>query len=81
MEEEEIGIEGFEWEDVSPRYSSSHGHYEHDEMLFLTLPQKIMSVCGTGRSQMEFVSSLHAVCSTPHIMMCHTPALPGGSLS
>lgn len=44
MEEGETGIEGvfhnmgFVWEDVSPPYSGSHGHYEHNEMLFSTIP-------------------------------------------
>lgn len=44
MEEEEESIEravhnmGFVWKDVSQPYSSSHGHYQHNEMLFPALP-------------------------------------------
>lgn len=69
MEEEERGIEavlhnmGFVWEGLSPLYSSSHGHYEHSEMLFLTIPQKIMSVVLKG---WNLPPQSHAVCSTQH---------------
>lgn len=84
MEEEETGIErvlhnmGFVWEGLSPLYSSSHGHYEHSETLFLTIPQKIMSVVLKG---WNLSPQSHVVCSTQHTVVCHTPALPGGSLS